>query len=388
MTDRCGAPSPALPSTCPESNLTMPATAPPRKAPIRSDSLKNLRDLNAAYPWLAEIISVFQVRLVIDANIVIGDLRWLIKKRTSPDARTTLQEVMAAGTVVAYAPTFLDEELRTHFPRLAEECDVPVERFETAWADYRTSVHFFEPTDVLDAEAAAKVRDPKDLPYVQLRSEIGAAAVYSRDKDVAAMGAPVVKESYLRSLRDYSRAAPVTLTLTVSGSVVAVASAATAYHVLRCVYGLMQKIRDLPRGLQIALATVAVVALLHPGSRSWLAQAIKALPAHLRTAFDTVAPAVGYVVTEAFTAQEEANAALARARQYLPGSPRYRLGTHILAVCVAADRPLFIPEIERELRAAGCKARSKSFPLYLRRALQRDERFVADGVGRWSVATS
>lgn len=364
----------------------MPTTAPPRKPPIRSDSLRSLRDLNAAYPWLAEIISVFQVRLVIDANIVIGDLRWLIKKRTSPDARTTLQEVIAAGTVVAYAPTFLDEELRTNFPRLAEECDVPVERFEKAWAEYRTGVHFFEPTDVLDADAAAKVRDPKDLPYVHLRSEIGAAAVYSRDKDVEAMGAPVVKENYMRSLRDYSRAAPVTLTLTVSGSVVVVASAAAAYYVLKYVYALLKKVSHLPRGLQIVLAGVAVVALLHPTSRSWLAQAIKALPAHLRTAFDAVAPALGYVVVEALNAQEEASAALSRARQYLPGTPRYRLGTHILAVCVAAGRPLLLPEIERGLRAAGCKAKSKTFRTYLERALRRDGRFVIDVTGRWSVA--
>lgn len=359
------------------------APAPPRAT---SEALSSLRDLFAAYPWIAEVFTVFQVRLVVDANIVLSDLRWIVTKRRSPEARTTLQEVIAAGTVVAYAPSFLDVEVRTHLPRLAEDGAVPLERFESAWAEYRASLHFFAVADVVESDAADGVCDPKDLPYVHLRSQIGAAAVYSRDRHVEAMGAPVVKEAYLNDLRTYSRAAPVSLTIMVGGSAVVVSSAATTRAVLVHVYGLLKKVGDLPRGLQTALAIVAMVALVHPTSRAWLARMLRALPARLQGAFGALAPVLGGVVGHAVEAHEEARTALARARTRLPGSPRYRLATHVLAVCVAAGQPMTIPEIERALRRAGCKARSKHLRRYLSRALRQDTRFAASGAGRWTVA--
>ena len=362
------------------------SNAAPAAPRATSEALSSLRDLFAAYPWVAEIFTVFQVRLVVDANIVLSDLRWLVTKRRSPEARTTLQEVIAAGTVVAYAPSFLDVEVRTHLPRLAEDGAVPLERFESAWAEYRASLHFFAVADVVYADAPDGVGDPKDLPYVHLRSQIGAAAVYSRDKHVEAMGAPVVKQAYLDDLRTYSRAAPVSLTIMVGGSAVVVTSAATTRAVLVQVYGLLKKVGDLPRGLQIALAVVAMVALVHPTSRAWLVRMLRALPARLQGAFGALAPVLGSVVGHAVEAHEEARTALARARTRLPGSPRYRLATHLLAVCVAAGRPMTIPEIERALRKAGCKAKSKHLRRYLARALQVDTRFAASGGGRWVVA--
>jgi predicted nucleic acid-binding protein len=362
---------------------TIAAPAAPRAT---SEALSSLRDLFAAYPWVAEIFTVFQVRLVVDANIVLSDLRWLVTKRRSPEARTTLQEVIAAGTVVAYAPSFLDVEVRTHLPRLAEDGAVPLERFESAWAEYRASLHFFAVADVVYADAPDGVGDPKDLPYVHLRSLIGAAAVYSRDKHVEAMGAPVVKQAYLDDLRTYSRAAPVSLTIMVGGSAVVVTSAATTRAVLVHVYGLLKKVGDLPRSLQIAIAMVAMVALVHPTSRAWLARMLRALPARLQGAFGALSPVLGSVVGHAVEAHEEARTALARARTRLPGSARYRLATHLLAVCVAAGRPMTIPEIERALRKAGCKAKSKHLRRYLSRALQDDSRFASSGGGRWVVA--
>src|SRR6266850_425014 len=115
-----------------------------------SEFLEMLGELNAAFR--DAFGSVIRVRAVLDTNLVLGDLKWLVVEREDPAARTAAQEAIAAGTVIAYAPEFLRHEVEKHLPALAEQTGKPVEEFEREWSSYQRPIRFV-PVSVTDAAA-------------------------------------------------------------------------------------------------------------------------------------------------------------------------------------------------------------------------------------------
>jgi len=54
--------------------------------------------------------------MVMDASAIQGELRWRLRRRAKPAARTGLHEAIEAGVVIAYAPIFLNQEIESTFP--------------------------------------------------------------------------------------------------------------------------------------------------------------------------------------------------------------------------------------------------------------------------------
>jgi len=172
---------------------------------VPSDSLASLRELFIGIPHLAKVFSILpQLRLVIDSNIIISDLIWLTQKRQKEFARTSLQEVITSGTVIAFAPNKLREEIEEHLPRLAVEKGIPIENLRKEWIEYQKYLRFCE-SKQLAGESERQIVDPDDLPFIYLYGYVGAAAVVSRDHHILAMGAPTVKLDVIIHLRNYAR---------------------------------------------------------------------------------------------------------------------------------------------------------------------------------------
>jgi hypothetical protein len=77
------------------------------KALFPSDSLVGMRHLLASVPVLCALLrEVVQVRLVMDANIVQQEIRWRSAGRRNRVARSSLQEAIDSGVVVALAWLF------------------------------------------------------------------------------------------------------------------------------------------------------------------------------------------------------------------------------------------------------------------------------------------
>ncbi len=91
----------------------------------RSDDLQALSRLVAQLPVFRETVGpIEQLALVIDAQIVVGVLRFHTRK-TNPEARTRLEEVIASGTLIAYAPDWIAAEIQEHLGDLAAKWEVP-----------------------------------------------------------------------------------------------------------------------------------------------------------------------------------------------------------------------------------------------------------------------
>jgi len=113
---------------------------------VRSDSLPQLLSFAGSIPGLAPLLKdIVQIGVVLDAQIVQQELRWRVRRRKKPDARTGLHEAIASGVIVPFAPTFLDSEIEQHLADIAEWTSVGVEDVRREWQDFRKSLHFYSP---------------------------------------------------------------------------------------------------------------------------------------------------------------------------------------------------------------------------------------------------
>lgn len=347
-----------------------------------SDALSSFRELITEYPLFSVLCQLYRVRFVVDANVILSDVRWLAKRR-NPEARTHLQEVLAAGTVVAFAPDQLDAEVRRHIPRIARKEQVEVSRLEAEWAAYRTQIRFRTP---MEGERPAWVQDPDDLPYMYLAAQIGAEAIYTHDSDLAAMGASVVGADVVIALRDYSRATSLEVTIKVGGAVVVLAGGIAFQKLWEWMRQFASALGRLPAWVKWVVAAAVVAAVVHPRGRLWIKQAAACLPDRLGTTLRAVGPLVGRLIVEADSAKKEAAAALKRAHLVGRSTPQ-PVHVHALRICEEEGRPLRLEEMARRVLQDGYVTRARDFPSYLRRVLRARGEFVEAPKGYWGTAT-
>lgn len=237
---------------------------------VPSDALARVYAMVETYPELARSLGGLRsVRLVIDASVVLADLRWLAGKRRNPTARTSLMEVMAAGTVVAYAPPELRIEVRKEIPSIAEELGISELEIVSLWqSTYEPQLNFHARGNFVPSHGS--VRDPKDMPYIELWAGLGADAIYTRDNDIAAMGGHVVSAEIVLSLRDYARAASVEMTLKIGSAAMTLVGIEALRSVVGAVRFGVDAIRRAPRGVQLALLIGGSYLLINPKSRNSL----------------------------------------------------------------------------------------------------------------------
>ncbi len=181
----------------------------PESFALVKENFKRNEHLQKLFP------EAFKVSLILDTNVIISDILWMVKKQKNPEALPKLLQAIACGTIKAYAPTFLIEELNKHLPRLADEHSIPYEVFESKWKEFEPFIELIEVDDPTEEEIEA-AQDPKDLPYIKLQQKIG-ARIYSNDTDIVAMDGQVVGRVAINALRDYSCDAAVEYTIKFMG---------------------------------------------------------------------------------------------------------------------------------------------------------------------------
>ncbi len=124
---------------------------------LRSDFLREWRSLLLKLPALRPLLEqLLQVRAIIDASIIQAELRWRLAKRVKSHARSDLTEAMAAGVVVAFAPSFLMAEIEGDLARLACETRKNLAQVIAEWNDLKRHICFYRPVTsrkvVIDAK--------------------------------------------------------------------------------------------------------------------------------------------------------------------------------------------------------------------------------------------
>jgi predicted nucleic acid-binding protein len=287
------------------------ATASPAAVPnfvhsIRSDDLPKFTAVLRQIAVFRDHIDVFQVDVILDANVVISDLLWLARKRIDPSARTKLMELMDCEVVRAHAPSFLIREINLNLPLLAAEHAIDLKVLLALWQQYRTRIRF---VPVGGPAKRAVHGDPKDAPYLRLQKKLS-YPIASRDTDIPRMGGTVVRIQVFSTLRAYSRQTAVEFHLKVSG----VMSAMILAGMIEGGVALAKRIPSLPKPVLWGGAALFGLLLLHPASRKRILEVGADLISGGALALEAIYRVVEPMLAEHYVAQETARLSLIKAR--------------------------------------------------------------------------
>ncbi|MFM0328962.1 PIN domain-containing protein [Paraburkholderia strydomiana] len=286
---------------------------------IQSDTIRKFRKFYADGAPLAFLTSLFQVNLILDANVVIKELIWATTKRKNPHGRSELLEVLEVETVIAWAPTFLEAEVEKYIPLVVEK-GASQEEVTAHWQRLRALITLVDVGGA--AEDGAEIRDPKDVPYIRLQEKINATIV-TDDKDISAMGGTVVPRiAVMASLRAYSRAAAVQVTFQVSGYTFAGLSVRALSGAAKFVYTTAEKAAmKVPREVWLGMLAALCVAMVVPASRIWLRNQLDAVVGQLGIAAGGIANVTSTLATEYRARKLDADDALAKVHALLGINP-------------------------------------------------------------------
>ncbi len=283
---------------------------------IRSDTLYNLRQIIEHYSQLDKYIgSIFQLRLVIDSNAVISDLLWMVKRKKE-DNKTAIIEVIQAGTLIAYAPNQLINEIEEHLPKIAKKKKISLEKMKVEWLAYQNYLEFVE-IDEDKLAAYEDSADPKDAPFVILSEMLNVVGVMSDDPHIEQLGGKRIHLDIRLSLRDYSRSAAIAFSLRIGGVVCSHISIGILLAMGKGIKTIAQAIFNLPEKIRIILFFALIFVFLMPSVRvkvlSYL-QSVKGLQGDI---WEKVGPVVTDLIIEASVKGKEAEVKLEEIQSHL-----------------------------------------------------------------------
>lgn len=285
---------------------------------IRSDALKEFRSLYADGAPLALLASLFQVNLILDANVIVRELIWATTRRKNPHGRSELLEVLEVETVIAWAPTFLESEVEKYIPLIIEK-GARHEEVTAHWLRLRTLIKLVDVGGI--PEDGVDYRDPKDVPYLRLQQKINATIV-TADKDIAAMGGTVAPIAVMATLRAYSRAAAVQVTFQVGGYALGGLSLKALSGATKFVHSAAKKAAvNVPREVWLGLLALLCVAMVIPASRTWIRSQLEVMARPLGIAIESLAQVSTMLTTEFGQRRLEVDEALSKVHAVLGINP-------------------------------------------------------------------
>lgn len=242
---------------------------------VPSDKLKELRKFVNGLPNYEQYFGgAIQYRVVVDTNVVLGDIRWLALKRKNTAARTSLLEVIQAGTLEVYVPPSLFDEVDEHIHRISEVERIDKSRLFAAWADYQKNLKVLAPDDSLIKDYRDEV-DPDDAYFIVLAKAIQAVGVISNDYHIEKMGGKKISVDFVISLRDYSRAAAIELNISCMGLQLGLLSIGAVILMFESIKSLGSGIAKAPDWLKVTLIFGVIFCVVHPGTRKKILDGVK-----------------------------------------------------------------------------------------------------------------
>lgn len=283
---------------------------------IKSDDLSSLRAFYEVNPGLKILTQFIRLSVIVDANVILADLIWLTKTRDNPKARTALQEVIAAETLVAVAPEWLEDEIQENIPEISEELSIPKDKLLKVWGNYSELIEF-KPEPQVDIDLPSNIQDPDDLPYLLLQKDTG-HHIYSEDSDLAGMGANLIDSTVVMTLRDYSRYEAVELTIFTGSMVVT----GIGFGAIKMVWGGVKTFYgafvSLPHWAKYLIVGLVLGALVHPNTRNMISTFVKDSQKKASSGFKTLSEALEPILDQFSETQEKSDKKLSELLNKIP----------------------------------------------------------------------
>jgi predicted nucleic acid-binding protein len=227
-----------------------------------------MRKFVAQIPALqASIGNIAQLRLIVDANFVVGEL--IYRVRHPHRGATALEELVKSTVIEAFAPRWLDTEMTTStIPKAAKRSKVSEFELRARWAEFRMLLKW---DDSLREPGTTSNTccDPKDLPYIRLQQKVNADGILSKDAHIARMGGHPLTLDFVLTARGYARSAVTTMSIRVMGVVLPCAALMTVAEAVR---SLARVFVRFPEPIKAMIILGGTIAVLHPGGRKWISE--------------------------------------------------------------------------------------------------------------------
>lgn len=336
------------------------------------------------------ITDLFQLHVILDTSVIIEDLICLAKTRGSEHRRPAIYELAGKKTLVAYFPLEKTAEVEAKCVELSERYGIPLALLRDCWSKYLQRLHLV-PTHHLELDhpdvRALADRDPTDVPFLQARHLVGATVVVTKDRDIAASGAPTMPWSKVFvDLRHYSRkqGLKVGIYLATGTAIVAPIGA-----LVSCIRSLCHLAKKIPREVLVGMALLIVAALLFRPTREALSKTGHTLRANV----GRIATAVKPVVVEAFRvaveAEERAKEIKATIDKHLPTALVKRkpsLSQACYQACLLAKKPLTTQEVWQIAKQYGATSCAQNPLRSVDATLKRHAHLIGRTTdGRWQL---
>jgi putative PIN family toxin of toxin-antitoxin system len=255
---------------------------------IRSEMLGDLPKIQFLKDFLGTLA---QFNVVVDTNIILGDLIWLVGKRKNPDATTELMECIRAGTIVAYVTRSILAEVNEHITTIATTQSLSEATLRTEWKAYRKLLKVRTPRKALVARYE-NGQDPDDAPTIALEKMLKAVGILSKDSDLVAMGGIVIELDFTKQARDYSRKTAIAATIRVSAGVVTVVGWGAINIAFESIRGAATLFGRLPPAVQVLI----LIAALAIGSNRSLQERVATMIQQTNASFLDHWPAIAAVL--------------------------------------------------------------------------------------------
>lgn len=242
----------------------------------RSDQLENFSSFLSQSPLLLHLSRLVEAKLIIDANIAIRGLRWMALTRKNPEAQPETIEIAKTGLVTLYAPLFLATEVRKYIPKIAKDAGKSIEEVQTLWNEFATFIQFVDTAPLPEISDGRELRDPKDIPYIQLQEHLQ-HPILSKDKDIAAMGGRVIDIIVTKRLKQLYRANAVEYQLASFGHVGLCISANAIKSLVTKIQSGFTLLKNAPPCVYLVLAFILFAIFRNPKNRERFADLVEAL---------------------------------------------------------------------------------------------------------------
>lgn len=305
---------------------------------VQSSKLKELRVAVRSWKESSAIIgSAAQFRLVVDANIILGDLIWLVSKRTNDSAKTQLMETIEAETIDIYAPPIFFDEVEEKIPLLATEKGLDINLMYEHWEIYKTKIKLSLP-DSDKVQVLRGGKDPDDAEYIALEQTMGASGVISKNHDIRQMGGNQISITCITHLRNYSRSTSIELNIKVNGVMFANISVASIRGLFEGGKALINGIGKAPDWVKLALLAGGLFVVLHPGARTAVANSLKTVLQGIGEATPTIIALIAEAAVLAEKHKSEAQVHLDNAMKELERNNSAEILQHSSPISIKAER--------------------------------------------------
>lgn len=350
---------------------------------VPSDRLLELRRLVQQMGEVGTALGLArQVRLVIDTNTVLGDLRYAAKRGLS-GFRTSLLELFASGTVVAFAPSDVLSEVEKHLEGIALKARVDHAVARSIWLEYQRHLVVF-PAHALDVSGPEhdelRRRDPNDLGFAALQHELGTDGILTRDKDLHATGYPSIEPGeFVIDLRTYARHEAVRATLHLGGGL---AIAGSIGAVVTLLQGTIRLLSGLPPWAKFVLAGAVLAVVASPNCRERIRTALAGAKEKLAAEWNRLEPELQSLGKQFEASRTAAESAWERVASRLPASRSVTLRQEIFRTLLELGTPAKPAELAALMY--GRKSLTPAERAAVLAELRGDARFV-EADGGWAL---